>query len=72
MTIGTGIVQIQEALRRLHAQWEETQRHWNDPVGEEFESQFLDPLEKQVKQTRQAMEHLAQLLQQAHQDSALT
>lgn len=72
MTIGTGIVQIQEALKLLRAKWEETQRHWNDPVGREFEKKFLDTLEMQVKQTRQAMEQLANLLQQAHQDSALT
>ncbi|HMP03115.1 MAG TPA: hypothetical protein PKD86_02870 [Gemmatales bacterium] len=72
MTVGTGIVQIQEALKLLRAQWEETQRHWNDPVGREFERIYLDNLELQVKQTRQAMEQLANLLQQAHQDSALT
>lgn len=72
MTIGTGIVQVQEALKLLRTKWEQTQAHWKDPVSQEFEKNFLCALELQVKQTRQAMEQLANLLQQAQQDSSLT
>lgn len=69
MTVGTGLVQLQEAIKQLRVQWEQVQLHWKDPVQREFEREFLIPLELQVASTHQAMEQLAQLITQAEQDT---
>lgn len=69
MTVGTGLVQIQEALKQLRVQWAEVQLHWKDPVQHEFERDFLEPLAMQVVATHQAMEQLAQMITSAQQDT---
>ncbi len=71
MNVGTGIVQLQEALKLLRLQWETTEQFWNDQVKRQFETDFLIPLEMQVKATHQAMEQLAQLITQAKHDVSL-
>ena len=69
MTVGTGLVQLQEALKNLRVHWEQVQLHWKDPVQREFERDFLIPLEMQVAATHQAMEGLANLITSAEQDT---
>ncbi len=71
MSVGTGIVQLQEALKLLRVQWETTEQFWNDSVKRQFEADFLCPIEMQVKATHQAMEQLAQLITQAKNDVSL-
>ncbi len=69
MTVGTGLVQLQDALKNLRVHWEQVQLYWKDPVQREFERDFLAPLELQVTATRQAMEMMANTITSAEQDT---
>ena len=71
MTVGTGLVQLQEAIKNLRVHWEDVQLYWRDPMQREFERDFLIPLELQVAATHQAMESMANLITSAEQDTRL-
>ncbi|HMP15805.1 MAG TPA: hypothetical protein PKD72_02180 [Gemmatales bacterium] len=68
MTAGVGTVQLQDALKKLLARWEETCQVWNDPVRVEFEKKYIEPLLYQMKTTMQAQDDLARTMQQCYSD----
>jgi hypothetical protein len=69
MTVGTGIVQLNDALKNLRAHWEQVQLYWKDPVQREFERDFLVTLEAHVAAALQGMEQVANLISNAEQDT---
>lgn len=58
-------VELQEAWQRLKLRWEESKEIWDDPVRWQFERDFWLLLEKEMSDTLQEMEHLAQVIAQA-------
>ncbi len=68
MTSGVGTVQLQDALKKLLARWEETKQFWDDQVRHDFERKYIEPLMDQMKTTMQAQDDLARMMQQCYQD----
>ena len=58
--------QLAKAVKDLQQKWAEAKGSWNDPVSEEFEKRYLDPLNADVRSAVTAMEHMSAVLHQVH------
>ncbi len=56
--------ELNTAWQRLARRWEESEKEWNDPVREEFDKRYWQPLAQESQSTAKEMERLAQLLAQ--------
>jgi hypothetical protein len=68
MTLNTGWTELNNALKELRLQWEETKAVWTDRVCQDFEEHHWNPLEAQVVATLRAMDRLAPVLTKAKQE----
>ncbi len=68
MSLNTGWMELSEALKTLRVHWDETRTGWNDPVSQDFEAHYWDPLENQVVAALRAMDRLAPLLAKAQRE----
>ena len=55
-------------MKDLRLRWAETKAAWQDAVASEFEEQYLDPLEREIRNATGAMDIMAQILQQVKND----
>jgi hypothetical protein len=60
--LNTIISQLDSNWKALALRWEETKKVWNDPVYRDFEKEYWDVLERQVRVTQNEMERLAQVI----------
>jgi hypothetical protein len=65
MKLSTGRIKLNSAMKTLKARWEAIKPGWNDPVCQDFEEHFVDPLAQQVAATVRATDRLAQSLEEA-------
>jgi hypothetical protein len=56
---------LDEALRRLHAEWGRAQGFWADAQGQRFGREYLVPLEQQTPQAIKGAQRLARVIAQA-------
>ena len=65
--LNIGIVQLNDARKRLQQRWEATKPVWNDPVRWSFERKHWEPLAKQTQVTQRELEQLAAIIAKARQ-----
>ena len=68
MGVYEGRGQLARAMKDLMIRWGETKIAWKDVVSQEFEEQFLAPLERELRNATSAMDQAAQVLSQVRQD----
>lgn len=56
------LTKLGDATKFLHQRWESVSSEWNDSVRREFESDYLIPLEAQLRAVHREMEHLVQVI----------
>jgi len=59
---------LAKAIKELKLRWLETRAGWDDVRAEEFEKQYLDQLEADLRVTASAMDQMAILLSQVRRD----
>ena len=57
--------QFKNAWQRFGLRWQETATLWNDPMRWQFEHEYWQPLDIQVRVTLEKMENLAQVIAKA-------
>ncbi|MBI3739515.1 MAG: hypothetical protein HY258_10760 [Chloroflexi bacterium] len=60
--------QLDSAFRSLAQRWADTKTVWDDSVQRDFEKEYWEPLEAQIRSTQQEMERLAQVIAQAQRN----
>ncbi len=68
MSVTTGTMDLNAALKVLRLRWDEATLVWNDSVRHEFEEQVWLPLTERVVATLRAMDRLAPVLIKMRQD----
>jgi hypothetical protein len=68
MSTGVGMVQLQDALKKLFARWEEVKPFWDDQVRRDFEERYIQPLVDQIRTTSKATDDLSRAMQACYQD----
>jgi hypothetical protein len=58
MSLKVSRSQLATLTRNLLGQWEQTKAHWHDGRSEEFQAQYLDPLQAEVAAALEAMDKL--------------
>ncbi len=69
MGVYEGRGQLSKGIKDLMQKWAETKGYWQDAVAKQFEEERLLSLERDLKSTMSAMDHMATLLQQARHDA---
>jgi hypothetical protein len=64
----TPATRLQKATKRLQDAWRQTNESWNDPVSEEFQAKFLDPIIPQMQLALAAIHQLTEVLDRAERD----
>ncbi|MCA9034374.1 MAG: hypothetical protein KDA91_04540 [Planctomycetaceae bacterium] len=59
---------LEEALRQLESVWAATKEHWDDPVSQRVEEEFLQPLHSQVRCMLDAATKLSQVVRKAEHE----
>ena len=59
--------QLETSFRRLRQRWEESKQLWNDPVQQNFEKHYWNPLTQETTATLREMKQLTNILEQVHQ-----
>jgi hypothetical protein len=57
-----------KAMKALMMCWAETKSQWNDIMSHNFEKNRLEPLEVDLRSAASAMDHMAQIVNQARRD----
>ncbi len=68
MSLTTGSMDLNGALKNLTLKWNDVTLVWHDAVRREFEEQFWDPLAARVVATLRAMDRLAPALTKMRQE----
>lgn len=68
MSLTTGTMDLNAALKTLRLRWDDATLVWNDRVRHEFEEQVWQPLTERVVATLRAMDRLAPVLIKMRQD----
>ena len=61
----TPATRIQRATKRLLDRWRETSAEWDDVVSRKFQERYLDPIIPQMQLTLAAIHELANVLDDA-------
>jgi len=64
----SGIGRLQDAMKTLKLRWDETKEVWTDARAADFEAQYIEPLEPQVRMTLDRIRRLALVFNQAYQE----
>jgi hypothetical protein len=70
MKLSTGRMQLHSSYKDLKPRWEDVQDSWDDVVQRDFDEKYLKPLDEQIQATLRAMDRLAEVMAQLHQDCA--
>lgn len=62
MSVSSGRVKVQVALKDLLAKWDQVRLHWNDQVARDFHDATLGPLDGQVRSAMTAMDKMRENL----------
>ena len=64
----TGRAILGKAMKELLSRWSDTRAEWNDVMSRNFEKNRLEPMETDLRSANQAMDAMAQILNQARRD----
>ena len=59
---------LEDALKQLEASWMVTREHWNDPVSQKVEDEFLVPLHGQIRSMLDAVSKMSLIMRKAEQE----
>ncbi len=59
---------LSKAMKELMLRWSETRAEWDDAMAEQFEKQFLQALESDLRTAASAMDQMSILLHQVRRD----
>jgi hypothetical protein len=59
---------ISKAAKELFARWEDVKTAWSDTQSNQFEKNYLVPLEQDVRSAMSALEQMEQALLKMHHD----
>jgi hypothetical protein len=59
---------LEDALKQLEMSWMAAKEHWNDPISQKVEDDFLVPLHGQVRSMVDAINKMALVMRKAEQD----
>jgi hypothetical protein len=68
MSIGVGISTLSDARKALRARWDEVRRTWDDAAARRFEQQFIEPIDRDLRQAIDAMGQTQQAAARARQE----
>ena len=68
MSMSTSRTRVVASLKELHARWSDIRTCWRDTVAQDFEKEFIAPLEGRVRASASAMEQMNELLVRARRD----
>ncbi len=68
MSVTVGRTKLKNALQDLLVKWEDTKLIWNDRRAAQFERDFIEPLEPNVRAALSAMDRLASQITLAERD----
>ena len=60
---GAGI--LSDAVKGLHLAWQRCRSSWTDQTADRFEKEFIEPVEGAARQSRDAMERLQSICEEA-------
>ena len=66
--MSSGANRLNHAMKTLRAKWDDIEPLWRDNVRREFETQHLEPLERQVASTMRAMHDLSEVIHRARRE----
>jgi hypothetical protein len=58
MSLYSGQASLKRASQDLFAQWEQTRLIWRDDISRKFEERYIEPLVRQIRTAREAIEHM--------------
>ncbi|HUY91508.1 MAG TPA: hypothetical protein VMV10_22400 [Pirellulales bacterium] len=64
----SGVGRLQDAMKTLKLRWDETKEVWTDVRRADFEAEYIEPLEPQVRMTLDRVRRLALVFNQAYQE----
>ncbi len=59
---------LNKSMKDLLIKWDATKQDWSDEVAENFEKDYLAPLEQAVRQAVSTMDQMAQVLSRVDRD----
>lgn len=59
---------LEDALRQLEAAWMATREHWNDPISQKVEDEYLLPIHAQVRTMLDAVSKMSLKMRKAEQE----
>lgn len=62
MSLNNTTSQLNTTHKRLHQRWQATKSVWNDPVQQDFEKRYVEPLSQQTQATLREMARLAEVM----------
>jgi hypothetical protein len=63
--VNTSATELDTALKSLKLRWENTLTLWNDSVSQNFESQYLNAIEREAQTVLHEMDYLAKFIADA-------
>lgn len=68
MSARVGASNLEEAVRELAANWQQTRNYWRDQKALEFERTYLEKLPHTITRAKQIMEEMDILLRKVRHD----
>ena len=65
MSRSSGVGILSDAVKGLHRSWHRCQSSWTDQNADRFEKEFIHPVESAARQSRDAMERLQSICEEA-------
>lgn len=59
---------LEDALKQLEAAWMDTREHWNDPISQKVEDEYLVPIHGQVRTMLDAVSKMSLKMRKAEQE----
>lgn len=59
---------LEDALKQLEAAWMATREHWNDPISQRVEDEYLLPIHGQVRTMLDAVSKMSLKMRKAEQE----
>jgi len=65
MSQSAGKGMIADAVKSLHISWRRCRASWTDSNADKFEQEFIAPIERAARQTRDAMDRVQSMSDEA-------
>ena len=64
----TGGGKLRDAIKTLKAAWLQADAHWRDTVRDEFEQNYIEPIEQHTHSVIDSIGHLAEVIARAEHE----